>query len=116
MTNEAQCSQLLILLDKLQHTLISAKLWSEQTPDIHRLQSCQPFCCDTLSLEQWLQFIFIERLRLMAKNNQPLPKAIAVTPMAENAFKQPVQFILLDIIADIDELLSENPVKRSWRV
>lgn len=74
MADEHQFSQLLFLLDKLKFELKKATLWSEQKPTAAALRSTQPFCCDTLALEQWLQFIFIERLSVLVANKLPLSK------------------------------------------
>ena len=115
MVDEHQFSQLLFLLDKLKFELKKATLWSEQKPTAAALRSTQPFCCDTLALEQWLQFIFIERLSVLVANKLPLPRNIAVSPIAEDAFKCTSQLKVIDVVADIDELLSGQLVPRPWQ-
>ena len=115
MVEDNQLSQLLFLLDKLALELKAAKLWSFKSPPSSALQSQQPFCYDTLKLEQWLQFVFIERLKVLVSNKQALPQNIAITPMAENVFQSPRQVKVIDVITDIDELLSGKHVSRPWR-
>ncbi len=115
MADEHQFSQLLLLLDKLKFELKKTELWSEQRPTVAALQSTQPFCCDMLALEQWLQFIFVERLSALIANEQPLPKNILVSPMAEESFQSKNQLTIVDVIADIDELLSGVKVSRPWQ-
>jgi uncharacterized protein YqcC (DUF446 family) len=51
------------------------------------LSSIEPFCVDTLTLPQWLQFIFIPRLRSLMAEGQALPERCEVLPMAEEYFK-----------------------------
>jgi dTDP-4-dehydrorhamnose 3,5-epimerase len=99
---------LLDLLAQLTEQLHNTNLWQSQTPPAQMLASKQPFCCDTLSFEQWLQFVFIPRLSDMITTKQPLPTAIALCPMAEESFKYLGENAapLINTIADIDEELS----------
>lgn len=71
------------------------------------LASREPFCCDTLSFEQWLQFILIPRMGALIAGNHPLPSNIAVAPMAEEAFKPlgNTAHVLIECIAQFDALL-----------
>ena len=58
------------LLFELEEILKAAGLWSAVTPSQEALASQQPFACDTLAFEQWLQFIFIPRLQALLKTNR----------------------------------------------
>ncbi len=73
-------------LYQLEQTLRVSQLWSSVKPSIQALSSTEPFACDTLSFEQWLQFIFIPKMRVLIENEDPLPLAMAITPMAEMSF------------------------------
>lgn len=115
MTDEYQVSQLLLLLDKLQAELKALGLWSNEIPSADALESTKPFCCDTLTFTQWLQFVFIPRLHSMVLHKQQLPKNILVSPIAEESFQCQSQLAIIDIIADIDELLSGGEVGRPWQ-
>ncbi|PRO73011.1 pseudouridine synthase [Alteromonas alba] len=70
------------LLFELEEILKAAGLWSAVTPSQEALASQQPFACDTLAFEQWLQFIFIPRLQALLKTNT-LPPPMQIQPMAE---------------------------------
>lgn len=101
-------TDIIILLDKLEAELRQQLLWSSQAPDAQALASTMPFCCDTLALEQWLQFIFLPRMRALLQAGAALPKKVAILPMAEEAFKtypQPL-LVLLDIIGQLDSSLT----------
>ncbi|TRX56391.1 YqcC family protein [Thalassomonas sp. M1454] len=100
--------QLQKLLIQLAQELKNNNLWQQQAPSVEALSSTAPFCYDTLSFAQWLQFIFLKRMQIMVQSKTPLPSAISLCPMAEEAFKQHDASIvkLITIIADIDELLS----------
>ena len=52
----------------------------------------------------------------MAKQKQALPQNILVSPMAEEVFSDPKQHVVIDTIADIDELLSDTKISRTWHV
>jgi len=96
------------LLTKVTDQLQTLHLWQYQPLAEHVLVSQQPFCCDTLSFEQWLQFVFIPRFSQMIAMQQPLPTNIALCPMAEESFKPlgKKAAALINTLADIDEHLS----------
>ncbi len=96
------------LLDKLTLELKSLKLWQDQAPSVEALSSKSPFCCDTLLFEQWLQFVFIEKISQMNNQGLTLPNKISLTPMAEESFKHlSVQAKpLLLIINSIDKIMT----------
>lgn len=98
----------LTLLKELTLELKALQLWSDNRPSENSLSSVQPFCIDTLNFEQWLQFVFIERLIHMTKNNMALPTKISISPMAEEYFKNRESSMskLINVIKDIDRLLS----------
>lgn len=105
------------LLNQIEDELKAAGLWSVMAPDAKAMQSTAPFFCDTMPLENWLQFVFLPRMRALVDGRLPLPQQIAVCPMAEEAF-EPLgnRFVLLiNRIADLDELLSGKREQRSAR-
>ncbi|ROR94867.1 uncharacterized protein YqcC (DUF446 family) [Sinobacterium caligoides] len=61
-------------------------LWSERRPSERALSSLQPFCVDTLAFEQWLQFVFIERMLLLIEQRGMLPSSFGLAPMSEQSF------------------------------
>ncbi|KKO47450.1 hypothetical protein WG68_01630 [Arsukibacterium ikkense] len=75
------------LLVELEAELKQQQLWSGKPPEHAAMASTLPFCCDTMRLEQWLQFIFLPRLQAMLKCGQALPTNISILPMAEEVFK-----------------------------
>lgn len=80
-------NQVAELLIDLEYVLRNMNLWSAERPSEAALASTQPFCVDTLDFEQWLQFIFIERMRSMVDQQLPLPDECGVAPMAEEYFR-----------------------------
>ena len=75
-----------ILLKKLEQNLREAMLWSNSVPSLNALQSQLPFAVDTLSFEQWLQFIFIPKMSEIVSTQSALPESLTLLPMAEQSF------------------------------
>lgn len=98
--------QALILLNQLRQELKSLTLWQSSRPSLLAMASTLPFHYDTLTFEQWLQFIFIERISLLIDNKQPLPSKILLLPMAEESFTKLGNQAdkLLDVIGQFDSL------------
>ena len=85
--------------------------WDKKPPSTEALASTQPFCVDTLTLPQWLQFIFLPTIYRMLEEDEPLPQRCGIAPMAEEFFRGSGLAIggLVDALLRIDELLSEEP-------
>lgn len=95
------------LLVKLEKILKNLKLWSNQPIDPVKLQSTEPFSIDTMDFHEWLQFVFIEKIRGMIILNIELPRNTAIAPMAEFVYKDDKEKIeLIDLLREIDCLLS----------
>ncbi len=103
----SQYTKLNQLLDQLCSTLQSLELWSERAPSAEALASQEPFCVDTLSFAEWLQFIFIERMAIMVEQQLPLPTNCGLAPMGEEAFRNRDDIApLLELLRSIDLTLT----------
>jgi uncharacterized protein YqcC (DUF446 family) len=102
-----QCSTLLAQLE--QH-LKQLDLWGDVIPSSEQLNSIQPFAVDTLTFEQWLQFIFIPKMTLLLKNQASLPITMDIHSMAEESFKGKLTPFskLLVTIKQLDQLISDH--------
>ena len=98
-----------ILID-IEAQLRQLDLWEKIPPPSESLASEQPFCVDTLTLPQWLQFVFLPTLYDMLERDRDLPRRCSITPMAEEFFRGSglATGELLDVLKAIDELLSEE--------
>jgi len=67
--------------------LQALNLWDSQAPSAAALASQEPFCLDTLSFTQWLQFIFLPRMNTLCEQTLPLPTKCGVAPMSEEYFR-----------------------------
>jgi uncharacterized protein YqcC (DUF446 family) len=75
-----------VLID-IESELRQLGLWDRIPPSSAALASDQPFCVDTLTLPQWLQFIFLPTLYQLLEDDQALPARCGIAPMAEEFFK-----------------------------
>ncbi len=85
-------------------------LWDKIPPSSQALASAEPFCVDTLTLPQWLQFVFIPTIYSMLEAEEPLPDRCGIAPMAEEFFRDSGLGIeaLLQSLESVDELLSQQ--------
>lgn len=92
----------------LEEELRGLGLWQPQAPAPEALASSEPFCVDTLSLHQWLQWLLIPRVHALLDGELPLPASCNVQAIAEESFKDQEQDCsrLLQLIGEIDELIT----------
>lgn len=83
-------------------------LWAATPPEAHALASCEPFCVDTLAFEQWLQWIFLPRMKVILEEGRALPAASGILGMAEMVFAgRPAHAAgLLAALANFDRLIA----------
>jgi uncharacterized protein YqcC (DUF446 family) len=103
-----QYTQVASLLMDVEAQLRRLNLWQSSAPPPQALASTQPFAVDTLTYDQWLQFIFIPRLSEVIEQQQVLPANCGISPMAEEYFRGLAldSNDLLVVLSQLDELLS----------
>lgn len=101
-------ARLNLLLVDMERGLRVLDLWEVAPPEPERLASAIPFCHDTLEFTQWLQWVFIPRMRAVLEGGRPLPADCSIAPIAEDAFARidGDTDALLDGLLEIDRLLS----------
>ena len=77
--------EVLKLLDELETELRACNHWSGMPPSVEALSSTEPFCVDTLSCTEWLQWIYVPRLRAIIDQQTALPAGAQVHPYVEEA-------------------------------
>ena len=99
------------LLMDLQIELRSMDCWSHETPSAQALASETPFAVDTLTFEQWLQFIFFPKMQYLVEHELPMPGACHIVPMAEEYFgSKPVKLgRLIKVLGQLDDVLAGGP-------
>jgi uncharacterized protein YqcC (DUF446 family) len=103
----AVADQLLLI----ERELRAVGLWGSESPSLERLSSVEPFCVDTLALEEWLQWIFLPRMKLIIESGADLPGASGIREMAEEAYALQGAKVaaLLEALGAFDRLISEAP-------
>jgi len=93
----------------IEQAMRSADFWHDQIPSPAAMASRTPFCADTLAFSEWLQFVFLARMRTLIEHNEPLPSASAIAPLAEEALeKRPGKDLLLKRLRDFDQLIADQ--------
>lgn len=107
-----------VLLRAIEAELQSLQLWTELPPSAAALASQAPFCCDTMPLQQWLQYVLLPRMQALIDARLPLPTQISICPIAEEAFAGLGEraWPMINRIADLDELLSGRREQQIARV
>lgn len=74
-------------LSDLQIAMRLHNVWDATPPSLEAMANPQPFCVETLSPTQWLQWVFIPRMNAILEANAQLPRNFAITPYLEEALK-----------------------------
>ena len=82
--------------------------WEAAEPPADALSSTTPFCIDTLSFEQWLQWVFLPRMKDILEQCRPLPRKSGILPYAQEYLDKndPITDGLLRQIGRFDELIA----------
>lgn len=83
-------------------------LHSTTPPSPEAFASVQPFCVDTMTFPEWVQFVFLPKLEGMLEGGEPMPSWCDVAPMAEEYFRNLEQDgeVLIEALRRLDELVT----------
>lgn len=100
--------QLTVLVDAIEREMQRLDLWEEAMPPAADLASRMPFCYDTLKLWQWLQWVFVPRIRHILATGGTLPQECDIATLAEVEFRRLDQdsSTLLDLIREFDQVIT----------
>jgi len=98
-----------LVLLTLKQTMTNNNHWSDVNVSAEALGSQQPFCLDTMTFSQWLQFVFIPRIQALIDAGQVLPSLIkgqGLEPMASEFYKNTdADRAIIVLIRQLDGLL-----------
>ncbi|NHN79339.1 YqcC family protein [Azotobacter chroococcum] len=85
-------------------------LWARLPPSDEALSSRQPFAVDVLAFEEWLQWIFLPRMKRILESGSALPVVSGVRPMAEMVYAERLIEVgrLLQSLGEVDRLISNG--------
>ncbi len=95
-------------LKRIEQELRDLAWWEEHSPSLDALASSQPFCCDTLSFTQWLQWVLIPKLGQLVEQGDALPTFSAIAQMSEVVFQHNPESVknLHAALQQLDQLLT----------
>ncbi len=100
------------LLIEIECELRRGGFWQNETPSANALTSTEPFAVDTLDFHQWLQFIFLPRMRELIDTRQTLPEQCNITAMAEVVWVDELRAAaVIAVLRQFDETIN-NPSAR----
>jgi len=84
--------------------------WQDASPSVEALSSVEPFCIDTLDFDQWLQWIFLPRMKAILEQNLALPNASGIVEMAQMVYASRAEETrtLRELLARFDQLITES--------
>lgn len=106
MTTTQEYNALKQLIVHLESALRAAQCWSANPPSKKALASQQPFCIDTLSFDQWLQFVLIPKINTLIAQGKALPPESNIAPLAKQVMSQHVEVV--ETLAAIDALITNG--------
>ncbi|MCO8164032.1 YqcC family protein [Pseudomonas sp. 21LCFQ010] len=106
---DKRVSELADQLLSIEQALREQGWWDASPPDAQALASQQPFAVDTLAFEQWLQWIFLPRMKVIIEQNLALPNASGIREMAEMVFIDRAEQAraLLEALSRFDRLIAQ---------
>ncbi|MGM0769530.1 MAG: YqcC family protein [Pseudomonadota bacterium] len=107
-TSPNRISEVADSLLRIEIELRQLGVWESEPPPPEAFRSTQPFCIDTLEFTQWLQFVFVVRMKVLVENDHPLPRVSGMAPMAEEHFRgrEKSGAALIRALEEMDQLLS----------
>ncbi len=96
-------SQVAEILIDIEAELRKLRLWEGESPPDEAFASAEPFCFDTLTLPQWLQFVFLPRMQALVEAEAELPDNCGIRPMAEEYFRN-AQLPLRELLLALDRV------------
>lgn len=105
--NQRQVRTADLLLD-IEAELRRLALWAQQPPSAEAFASTLPFCYDTLTFPEWLQFVLLPRLKQLIESDAELPSTCGIAPMAEEMLREDAlrTATLVRLLQCMDETLS----------
>ncbi len=75
------------LLAALELALLENGWWGSDAPDDAALASTEPFCVDALTFSEWLQWVYIPKMRDYIASQGALPERSGLLAIAEEAWR-----------------------------
>ena len=102
------------VLLELEAEMRALNWWEQAKPPAKALASQQPFCVDQLAFEQWLQWVFLPRMKDIIETGQALPSQSGIFVYAEECLRPHGNRSahLLALIKRFDELVTLDATQK----
>lgn len=93
------------LLINIELIIRQSDLWQQVPPAISAFESTYPFCLDTLSPLEWLQWVFLPKMHRLLAEKLTLPTNVALLPYFEERQLELGKsgVLLIDVLKQLDE-------------
>lgn len=96
------------MLDSIEQELRVLDKWDETQPQSEMLCSSEPFSVDRLEPSQWLQWIFLPKMRMLISENRSIPKPFSITEYFEESYKdESDKKNLLILLKEMDKMIND---------
>lgn len=98
-------------LQDIEVAMRAVELWQTFPPPAEAFESNEPFSIDTMTAEQWLQWVFIPKMYALLESNSSFPTRFAITPYFEEALSdhdRPDCAALLVQLQRLDDVLNKE--------
>ncbi|WP_136474470.1 YqcC family protein [Pseudomonas sp. DG56-2] len=94
----------------IEHELRNQGWWSDVSPSAQALASTVPFAVDSMNFDQWLQWIFLPKMKEILERGLALPSASGILVMAETVYidRPDESRELRRLLAEFDQLISPS--------
>ncbi len=95
-------------IQKIESVMQDLELYASVCPDGSAFESSAPFCYDTMSFLEWLQWVMFPKTLELIAREMPLPTVCEIHPLAEEEFKLLEQETdaLLEEVLKLDQLFN----------
>jgi len=102
--------QLADLILNIEAEMRTIALWETNHPPADSLKSLTPFCHDKLYFHQWMQWVFLPKMRTVIETETDMPTTSDIFPLAEYSFQKLEQNTqqLLQLIEQFDRFISRG--------
>ncbi|AOM42956.1 YqcC family protein [Xenorhabdus hominickii] len=103
-------NQILNKLQLIEATMKTIDIWQSYPPKPEAFESTEPFSIDTMSADEWLQWVLIPRMRALIEQNACLPAAFTIAPYFEEVYKEQIEryLPLLGHLKALDNLFIQD--------
>lgn len=95
-------------LQAIEEAMRGLRLWQVSPPSASAFDSVEPFFLDTMSAEQWLQWVLLPRMYALLDKGTLASMSFAVAPYVEQIFEGEQYQKLITCLQHLDDLMNDK--------